>query len=159
MFGSIGATELLIIAGVALVVMGPERFPEFAKIVMRTIREIRGYWDDAKRDISKELRPVESEIRQLKQYNPEDYIDALTDSDSDSESEDTYGDYDDTYGYGQEEYGDGDFQGRTPEDESDTPTESEAGQVDQAEETKDNGAAGEEPGSEEQGFTPERLDG
>jgi len=157
MFGSIGATELLIIAGVALVVMGPERFPEFAKIVMRTIREIRGYWDEAKRDISKELRPVETEIRQLKQYNPEDYIDALTDSDS--ESDDSYGEYDDTYGYGQEEYGDGGFEEEASEAESDASDNSEDSQVDESPEERNTAETGEEPGGDDQGFTPERLDG
>jgi len=32
MFGSIGFTELILIAGVALMVLGPEKFPEFAKM-------------------------------------------------------------------------------------------------------------------------------
>ncbi|MBN2307409.1 MAG: twin-arginine translocase subunit TatB [Candidatus Hydrogenedentes bacterium] len=104
MFGSIGMTEMLIIAGVALVVIGPEKFPEFAKIVMRTIREVRGYWDDAKRDISRELRPVEDEVRQLKQYNPEDYIDSLTGSDDPEEEKAGPGDY----GYEEQQDGDRD---------------------------------------------------
>jgi len=70
--------EMVIIAGVALVVIGPERFPEFAKIVLRTVRDLRGYVDEAKRDISKELKPVQKEIEKLSRYNPEDYIDSLT---------------------------------------------------------------------------------
>lgn len=88
MFGSIGMTEVIIIAGVALVVMGPERFPEFAKIVMRTFRELRGYWEDTKRDIQKELRPVKDEVRKLQQYDPEDYLDALTSGDDEEDAED-----------------------------------------------------------------------
>ena len=58
MFG-MGMMEMLIIAGVALVVMGPEKFPDFAKVVLRTIRDFRGYMDEAKREISKEIIPVQ----------------------------------------------------------------------------------------------------
>ncbi|MCP4646015.1 MAG: twin-arginine translocase subunit TatB [bacterium] len=90
MFGSIGITEIVLIAGVALVVIGPERFPEFAKIVMKTFREVRGYWDDAKRDISKELRPVQDHVKQISRYKPEEYLDSLMEDDEedDDESED-----------------------------------------------------------------------
>ena len=67
----------------ALVVIGPEKFPEFAKIVARAFRDIRGYVDDAKREISKELKPVEKELREISRYDPEDYVEALIDSSSD----------------------------------------------------------------------------
>jgi Tat protein translocase TatB subunit len=70
-------TEILIIAGVALVIMGPEKFPEFAKIAMRAFRDFRGYIDDIKREMAEELRPVKKEINQLARYNPEEYIDHL----------------------------------------------------------------------------------
>ena len=60
MFG-IGFPEMIIIAGIALVVIGPEKFPDFAKIVMRTIRDIRGYVDEARQEINKELKPMKKE--------------------------------------------------------------------------------------------------
>lgn len=92
MFGNIGMQELILLAGVALVVMGPEKFPQFAKIAMRTVRELRGFWEDAKRDITDELRPVQREVRQLQQYKPEDYIDSLMGED-DEEGDGTFQGY------------------------------------------------------------------
>ena len=74
----IGFGEMVLIAGIALIFLGPEKFPEFAKIVMRTIRDLRGYMDDIKEEVSKELRPVQKEIRSLSRYDPETYIDAMT---------------------------------------------------------------------------------
>lgn len=79
MFG-IGMGEMIVIMGIALVVIGPERFPEFAKVVMRTIRDIRGYVDDVKHELSEELRPIEKEVKSLSRYDPEDYIDSLTEA-------------------------------------------------------------------------------
>ena len=77
LFG-IGIGEMLIIAAVALVVIGPERFPEFARIVVRTIRDVRGYVNDAKQELDKELRPITREMRQLEQYQPKRYFDDIT---------------------------------------------------------------------------------
>ena len=34
MFGSIGVSEIILIAGIALVIMGPERFPDFVKMAI-----------------------------------------------------------------------------------------------------------------------------
>ncbi|HIJ74794.1 MAG TPA: twin-arginine translocase subunit TatB [Candidatus Hydrogenedentes bacterium] len=73
----IGPWEMVVIVGIALVVIGPERFPEFAKIVMRTIRDLRGYVSDVKSDIASELRPVKKEIEDLRRYDPEVYLDAV----------------------------------------------------------------------------------
>ena len=88
MFGSIGVTELLVIAGVALVFLGPERFPEFAKIVARTFRDVRGYMDEAKRDIAKEIKPVKDELAKLSKIDPETYIEKLADTALDGEDDD-----------------------------------------------------------------------
>lgn len=100
MFGSIGFGELIILAGIALVVIGPERFPEFAKIVARTVRDVRGYVQEAQRDLAEELKPVKDEINKLTQVDPETYIDKLTGSTTaDSEDPDAEGSmYDDEYG-------------------------------------------------------------
>lgn len=76
----VGFGEMILLAGIALVVIGPDKFPEFAKIVLRTFRDMRTYVDDAKRDIAAELRPVQREIQQLSRYNPEDYIESLAGS-------------------------------------------------------------------------------
>ena len=77
MFGNLGMSEIIIIAGIALVLLGPEKFPEFAKIALRAYRDFRGYIDDIKRDVAEELKPVKQEIQQLSQYNPEDYVENL----------------------------------------------------------------------------------
>lgn len=74
---SLGVGEILLLAGIALVVIGPDKFPEFAKIVLRTLRDLKGYVNEVKQDITAELRPVEREITKLSRYEPEAYIDAL----------------------------------------------------------------------------------
>lgn len=74
----IGIGEMLLIAGIALIVIGPEKFPDFAKIFLRTMRDLRGYVDDIQHEISKEIKPIKRELNQLNKYDPEKYIDALT---------------------------------------------------------------------------------
>ncbi len=69
---------MIVVAGIALVVMGPEKFPGFAKMALRTFRDLRGYLDDLKTEAAKELRPVQQELTALSKVDPEKYIDALT---------------------------------------------------------------------------------
>lgn len=52
----IGFWELVIIALVALVVIGPERLPEFAREAGRWVRKIRAFIQNAKREVEKELK-------------------------------------------------------------------------------------------------------
>jgi len=83
MFG-MGPFEILIVAAIALVIIGPEKFPEFAKIFMRTVSDIRGYVNEVKSEVEKEVKPMQNEIRQLSKYRPEQYIDSLVkDADED----------------------------------------------------------------------------
>lgn len=77
MFNSIGVGEILVVAVIALIVMGPEKFPEFAKIAMRAFRDLRGYVDDIKKEMGNELRPVKREFSQLSRYKPEEYIEKI----------------------------------------------------------------------------------
>ncbi len=84
----IGMGEMIVIGAVALMALGPEKFPEFAKLVMRTVRDVRGYINDAKEEFQKEIRPVEKEMRSLKRYNPEDYVDTIAKSVSKAMDED-----------------------------------------------------------------------
>lgn len=74
----IGFTEMVVIAGIALVVIGPEKFPDFAKLVIRTIRDLRGYVDEVKMEVGKELKPLKKEMDALSRIDPEKYIDSLT---------------------------------------------------------------------------------
>lgn len=103
MFGNLGMWELLVIGGIALVIMGPEKFPEFVKTAMKTFRELRGFWDEARHEITKELRPVQDEMRQISQHRPEDYIDSLMgDEDDEDDTEDPY--YDSNHDYNHDEF-------------------------------------------------------
>ncbi|HNR33731.1 MAG TPA: twin-arginine translocase TatA/TatE family subunit [Candidatus Hydrogenedentes bacterium] len=78
MFGNLSMGEITILAVIALVVLGPEKFPEYAKIAMRAFRDFRGYIDDIKREMANELKPVQEEIRELARHNPEEYIEDLS---------------------------------------------------------------------------------
>lgn len=91
MFG-IGFPEMVIIAGIALVVIGPEKFPDFAKIVMRTIRDVRGYVDEARQEINKELKPMKNEMDKLSRIDTEEYLEKLIPSDSDDDKVEAMGD-------------------------------------------------------------------
>lgn len=52
----IGFWELVIIALVALVVVGPERLPELAHNAGRMLRKLRAFIQNAKREVEKELK-------------------------------------------------------------------------------------------------------
>ncbi len=91
MFGSLGIGEILLIAAVALVILGPEKFPSHAKIAMRFIRDFRNYWEEAKRDLTEELKPLKKEIKELERYKPEDYLDTMMDDRSEDTSYDGQG--------------------------------------------------------------------
>lgn len=73
----IGIGEMIIIAGIALMVIGPEKFPDFAKIAVRTIRDLRGYMEDIQSEVNKELAPVKKELEKLNKIKPEEYIGSL----------------------------------------------------------------------------------
>lgn len=72
MFG-IGFTEMIVIAAIALVVIGPEKFPDVAKVFIKTVRDVRGHWDDLSREFTKEMRPMEKEIKQLTRFDEEKF--------------------------------------------------------------------------------------
>ena len=101
MFMGMGMFEIVIIAGVALVVVGPEKFPPFAKAVFKTIRDLRTQIEQTQREITKEMQPIQKEMRELRKHKPEDYIDGLTagtksSGDSDFDYNYPYDDYEST---------------------------------------------------------------
>jgi sec-independent protein translocase protein TatB len=61
MFG-IGTTELLIILGLALILIGPKKLPQLAKSLGKTMGELRKATDDIKETISEEIDPIKNEI-------------------------------------------------------------------------------------------------
>jgi sec-independent protein translocase protein TatB len=115
MFGSIGIAEILVIAAVALVILGPDKFPGHAKIAMRFFRDIRGYWDEAKRDLTEELKPVKKEIKELEKYKPEDYLESMTMDQSEDTSYDGQG-----YPYGEDSSKKNGAEAEKPGEQNDT---------------------------------------
>lgn len=77
MFGSIGVLEMIVLAGVALMVLGPEKFPEFAKMAARFVKDIRSYANEIQREVAKEIKPMTKELGDLRRINPEKYLDKL----------------------------------------------------------------------------------
>jgi sec-independent protein translocase protein TatB len=55
MLGSIGFPELILIFIVVLMVFGPKKLPEFAKLLGKAIREFRSTVDEAKSAIEDEI--------------------------------------------------------------------------------------------------------
>lgn len=55
MFGSIGFPELLLVFVVVLLVFGPKKLPEFAKLLGKLLREFRSTVDGAKAAIQDEV--------------------------------------------------------------------------------------------------------
>jgi len=55
MFGSVGFPELLMIFIVVLLVFGPKKLPEFAKLLGKAIRQFRSTVDEAKAAIEDEI--------------------------------------------------------------------------------------------------------
>jgi sec-independent protein translocase protein TatB len=76
--GNLGIQELVVIAVLALIVLGPEKFPTYAKIALRAYRDLRTYFEDTKRDITREFNPLRKEFDEIKRQRPEDIIDRLT---------------------------------------------------------------------------------
>lgn len=63
----IGFTELLVIAIVALIVLGPKRLPEVARTAGQWMGKLRRFMSDVKQDIDREMQQAElAELRNLK---------------------------------------------------------------------------------------------
>lgn len=87
MFGlSIGWFEIFAITCVALMVLGPEKFPQVAKLVMKSYRDIRKYMSDAQRDIATELNPLKSDLKKFSKVDIEKYLENLMEDDKDKPS-------------------------------------------------------------------------
>ncbi|HEX6346090.1 Sec-independent protein translocase protein TatB [Umezawaea sp.] len=77
MFDSIGWVEILIIIVAGLFILGPERLPEAAGWVGRTIRQVRDYATGAREQLKQEMgpefeqlrKPLE-DLRELRSFDP-----------------------------------------------------------------------------------------
>jgi Tat protein translocase TatB subunit len=61
MFG-IGLPELLIIAALALILIGPKKLPDLAKSLGKTLGELRKATDDVKETIFEEIKPIKDDL-------------------------------------------------------------------------------------------------
>jgi sec-independent protein translocase protein TatB len=77
MFESIGFSEMLLVAVIALIVLGPEKFPEYAKIFLRATRDLQGYIKGVREDLAKEVNPLKKEFDKLNRQDPEKLLDAF----------------------------------------------------------------------------------
>ena len=55
MFGSIGGMELLLIAGLALIMFGPRKLPEVGRSIGRAMAELRGATNEFKSSLEREV--------------------------------------------------------------------------------------------------------
>ena len=55
MFGRLGATELILILAIALVIFGPSKLPEIGKSLGKAIKEFKSYSNNLTKDIEGEL--------------------------------------------------------------------------------------------------------
>ncbi len=95
MFTSVGFLEIAVIGCIALMVLGPEKFPGFAKLSIRTFRDIKKYLSEAQRDIANELNPMKDELNKLKKVDVEGYVEKLIGEDEDTSKDSSEEDDDD----------------------------------------------------------------
>lgn len=73
----IGMGEMIFLAVIALVVLGPEKFPQYAKMFLRAFKDFRGYMDEVKTDVVREINPIRRELDKINRTDPEKLIDTL----------------------------------------------------------------------------------
>jgi sec-independent protein translocase protein TatB len=85
----IGTGEVIALAVVALLVLGPEKLPQYAAEAARTIRQLRRMANDARSEVTRELGP-ELDGLDLRDLNPRSLVrkhllDPLDDDDDDDD--------------------------------------------------------------------------
>ncbi len=134
---SMGPAELVIILVVALVVVGPEKLPELARMVGRAMRDLRKYADDVRGEFQKDLSVDEirrdldvlSDKTSSYDYSYGGESDTVKDDSYPYEGEETYEGYEDESGEDAE-------QGETEQEETKEPGDTE-GRLDYDEEYPD----------------------
>jgi TatA/E family protein of Tat protein translocase len=82
MFGSLGASELLLIFAVILIVFGPRKIPEIGRMLGKAMGEFRKATDDLKNTIDREVR-----LEELRKITPPTLESLMTPDESVSRSE------------------------------------------------------------------------
>jgi sec-independent protein translocase protein TatB len=65
-FSNIGITELIVILLLALLVVGPERLPELARQLGKTLRDLRTAYDKLTKDLGPELTSIQKSTQELR---------------------------------------------------------------------------------------------
>jgi sec-independent protein translocase protein TatB len=66
-FSNIGITELVVILLLALLVVGPERLPELAQKLGKTLRDVRKAYENLTRDLGPELTSIQKSTQELRE--------------------------------------------------------------------------------------------
>ncbi|GAC1360979.1 MAG: hypothetical protein NVS4B8_04290 [Herpetosiphon sp.] len=67
---NIGFEKLIVILIVAVIVVGPERLPEFARKLGQMISDARRVYDNLRQDLGPDFEEVEKQIRTLRSLDP-----------------------------------------------------------------------------------------
>ena len=73
MFFDIGPLELIALAVIAMLVLGPDKLPRYAADAARVLRQVRRMANDAKAEMSRELGPELQEIS-MADLNPRSLV-------------------------------------------------------------------------------------
>ncbi len=65
-FSNIGITELIVILILALLVVGPERLPEMARKLAKTLRDVRQAYENLTKDLGPELMSIQETTREIR---------------------------------------------------------------------------------------------
>jgi Tat protein translocase TatB subunit len=82
-FSNIGITELIVILLLALLVVGPERLPEVARKLAKTLRDVRIMYENLTRDLGPELMSLQQTTREIRESVesvrsiPKDMVDSV----------------------------------------------------------------------------------
>ncbi|WP_329335029.1 sec-independent translocase [Streptomyces sp. NBC_00663] len=80
MFNDIGPLELVTLVVLAVLVFGPDKLPKVIQDVMRTVKKIREFSENAKQDIRSELGPEFKDF-EFEDLNPKTFIRKQLDND------------------------------------------------------------------------------
>ena len=73
MFFDIGPLELIALAVIAMLVLGPDKLPRYAADAARVLRQVRRMANDAKTEVSRELGPELQDIS-MADLNPRSLV-------------------------------------------------------------------------------------
>ena len=73
MFFDIGPLELIALAVIAMLVLGPDKLPRYAADAARVLRQVRRMANDAKSELSRELGPELQDIS-MADLNPRSLV-------------------------------------------------------------------------------------